>query len=641
MDVTIFKHAKDNGTGKFWNANFADIAGLSEQVVEDKLATQLLFFGKLEDNSRKSPVKVIYRDGLVLDFDHNEVNIVDRIEKALSGYRYTINTTHSNDPDNNDHCLRAVLETSEKIYPQDYENVYWNLINSNPELKKLSDEGFMDHSAKDFNRSFFAPSSHPDRKDKSYRNSYGGMPLKPDTTEFKHPENLSSNSLPKDVKMDELMVGVGEGERHNSCIRIIGLLLKREIPIEWVRQLMLGWNKLCTPPRDEQEVLAEVNDIATRHELKTINDIIQQEPSIEETNEEEELIFTLQNKEQRSKREKPKWYIDRFQRDRGIGAIIGQEYNGKTNWAVDQACRTSRGMDICGHETREPKPVVYVALEDHVGVDLRLNAWDKYHETENNVLLLSEDATFSFTEGEAVVKKFIADCKAQGANEVVIFFDTLQYLIEGWDENTQKDMAIAVKYLKMLVKELNCFVWYLHHMGKDLNKGARGSSLLNASNDSRISVHNNNLIKIEKVKGAKGKIEYSFDTEVIDLGNGDDALVITNTSQSKDKKKELKGPLQIGVWNFIQSQFMFNTDDITQCDQEGIFIASFHKDKLIENVAEFLGANKPESDEVWMKTSWKRKPEAKRIINDLTGKPYNKLGRIISADGIEHIYLQQ
>lgn len=639
MDITIFKHARDVGKGRLCSISFSNITGLSHQVTEDKLATQLLFYGKLKNDSRAKPMKAVYRDGLVLDFDHNKVDITERIKKSLAGYQYILYSTFSHDPDNKDYCHRVLINTTESIKPEDYFSVYWNFVNNNPELKQLSDEDMMDHSAKDETRSFFAPSTHPKRQDKVYKYIAEGIPLKPDTTRCDKGENNSSNKDNQKVPLPDLLVGVKKGERHNACVRIAGLLFSRDIPIEWVTELMLGWNKRCDPPRDEQEVINEVIDIGNRHQIKTINDLVEAQQIIEPTEYEDEITYTFLTKKDRESRPVIDWYIKQLQRDSGIGAIIGQESNGKTNVATDLACRISKGMDFFGHETREPKPVIYIPLEDWVGVDLRLRAWEQYHGIEPNVLLLNEECTLNFTEGEGIVKKFISDCKVQALTGVVIFFDTFQYLVEGMDENGQKDMSVATKYLKMISKELKSFVWYLHHMGKDKTKGSRGSSLINASHDSRISIHNNAELHIEKVKGAKSDIRYSYETDIIDLGNGADAIVLTATSKGQDKRKELTGKLQVAVFNFIKLQFAFNLEIIAQCNQESSILSSISKDKLIELTAEFLGTKNPDTNEFWVKTNWKRKSEAIRIINDLTGKPYNKLGMIVGKDQIEYIYL--
>lgn len=156
------------------------------------------------------------------------------------GVQFVIYSTHSHDPVNQDYCYRVIVPFSRPVLTEDYTDVYWNSINNNLKLKQLSDEGLMDHKAQENTRGFFAPSCHPDRKDDAYMNTFGGVPLEPDTTKNIQANNLSSNNLDVKTSMSDLMKGVGEGDRHKSCTRLSGLLFSKGFSYGDVVQLILG-----------------------------------------------------------------------------------------------------------------------------------------------------------------------------------------------------------------------------------------------------------------------------------------------------------------------------------------------------------------------------------------------------------------
>ena len=157
MDLTVFSNAKATG-GKLYHTSLADVAKLKHHVTGDKLMSNLLFFGELNNNKRKKPIEVKSRSGLILDIDKCSYDCTEDIKTALKGLRYIIYTTFSHDPSKNKYAYRVIIETIGTIKPEDYSTVYWNFVNSNPILKRLSDAKVLDKRGEDVTRSFFAPS---------------------------------------------------------------------------------------------------------------------------------------------------------------------------------------------------------------------------------------------------------------------------------------------------------------------------------------------------------------------------------------------------------------------------------------------------------------------------------------------------
>jgi len=81
------------------------------------------------------------------------------------------------------------------------------------------------------------------------------------------------------AKYAELMNGVGEGSRHDSCLRLAGHLLGKRLDPDIVREQMLLWNERNDPPLPTGEVEKVVNDLAARDMIKNGQADMLQEPN--------------------------------------------------------------------------------------------------------------------------------------------------------------------------------------------------------------------------------------------------------------------------------------------------------------------------------------------------------------------------
>ena len=127
-------------------------------------------------------------------------------------------------------------------------------------------------------------------------------------------------------------------------------------------------------------------------------------------------------------------------------------------------------------------PVLYVCAEGSHGLGQRIDAWKAHHGVINDterlavlpeaVNLLSPSAS-----GE------LADVAGEmGARFVIL--DTLARCTVGGDENSTKDMGLAIEQLDVIRRRSGACVMAVHHSGKDSAAGARGSSALEAAFDS-------------------------------------------------------------------------------------------------------------------------------------------------------------
>jgi hypothetical protein len=80
-----------------------------------------------------------------------------------------------------------------------------------------------------------------------------------------------------------------------------------------------------------------------------------------------------------------------------------------------------------------------------------------------------------------------------------VALDTYHAAVCGGDEQSAADAGHALKPLREAVEELGLFVLIVHHPGKDLERGARGSSALRAAVDTEIE------LRVPNAEGSKAK----------------------------------------------------------------------------------------------------------------------------------------
>lgn len=174
----------------------------------------------------------------------------------------------------------------------------------------------------------------------------------------------------------------------------------------------------------------------------------------------------------------------------GLNVVFGPSGAYKSFLTLDAALRIAQS-----------KPVVYIAAEGVGGLHRRVEAW-----CEHNKL----NAGLSYFLDREVNLLDLAEVKllAQSANDVkpqMVVFDTLARCIPGGDENSAKDMGIAVRSARFLQRHLNTAVSWVHHSNR-AEKGERGSGALRGAADSMIEVFPNGDGSI-KVSCSKTKDE--------------------------------------------------------------------------------------------------------------------------------------
>ncbi|HVU21967.1 MAG TPA: bifunctional DNA primase/polymerase [Rhizomicrobium sp.] len=220
--------------------------------------------------------------------------------------------------------------------------------------------------------------------------------------------------------------------------------------------------------------------------------------------------------------------IDGILGECGIAGIIGVPGAAKTFNAVHLGGCVAADRPWFGRKV-SPGPCLYIDTDGGLGTLKRFVAWREYHSAPDAPLFVLNGDAFNVR-----AKKDLEELAAwvRGAADILkrrfklIILDTLNQSAGGMDENAAKDMAQAIEGMKWLRDKLGVAVIFVHHLGKDASKGARGHSSLNAAVDVEL------LISGKTIKHGKPPRHYEpfgamgFRLEPVALEDGDSTCVV-------------------------------------------------------------------------------------------------------------------
>ena len=126
-----------------------------------------------------------------------------------------------------------------------------------------------------------------------------------------------------------------------------------------------------------------------------------------------------------------------------------------------------------------------------------------------------------------------AMAQEKGVPIKVIVIDTLAKSTPGGEENSTKDMGLALVNAQAIADKTGCCVVVVHHSGKDTAKGMRGSSALPAGFDSVFKIHRHEddttvrVFHIDKQRDESDEGDLFFKLEVFSLGDDTDGEPVT------------------------------------------------------------------------------------------------------------------
>ena len=182
------------------------------------------------------------------------------------------------------------------------------------------------------------------------------------------------------------------------------------------------------------------------------------------------------------------WIEDRIPKESMV-MIFGPSGEFKSFIAMDMACSIAAGIDYHGNEV-EKAPVLYITGEGQRSINHRKRAWELKHNVYASQMGVLGQA-IDMTDSAASVSLVLAIEQYEhkfGVKPSAIFVDTVNRSFGDGDENSSQDMTRFVKSCDQIKAATGVTIILIHHSGKDVSKGARGSSVLKAALDAEYSV---------------------------------------------------------------------------------------------------------------------------------------------------------
>jgi hypothetical protein len=171
-----------------------------------------------------------------------------------------------------------------------------------------------------------------------------------------------------------------------------------------------------------------------------------------------------------------------------IVLAYGRRDSAKSFVAIDLLNSVASGTRWHGR-TVTTATAIYVVAEGAAGLNPRFVAWrdcDRNLGTAlppEQLMILPEPVNLL---NPAAVGEFATMAAEIGAR--LIIFDTLARCMVGGDENSAKDAGMAIEQLDVIRRRTSACIIVVHHSGKNLDNGARGSSAFEAACDTVLEI---------------------------------------------------------------------------------------------------------------------------------------------------------
>jgi hypothetical protein len=188
----------------------------------------------------------------------------------------------------------------------------------------------------------------------------------------------------------------------------------------------------------------------------------------------------------------------------GLSMIYGAPGSGKSFITLDMALCQAHGIEWQGMPTKQGD-VLYIAGEGVGGLGKRVKAWKMSHGLGASGHFHMLPLAVNFRD-QADIEKLMYSIERLDRQWTCIYVDTLARALLGADENSAQESGLAVAAADALKQAFDCAVVFVHHSGKNSDRGARGSSAILGAVDASIAVVKDEqtvTMRIEKQKDAE------------------------------------------------------------------------------------------------------------------------------------------
>lgn len=221
--------------------------------------------------------------------------------------------------------------------------------------------------------------------------------------------------------------------------------------------------------------------------------------------------------------EPPAWLIHGICEADSMAMLWGEPGHGKSFIAMDMAACIATGTDWHGNKTQQGA-VLYIAGEGHRGIAHRLAAWSIHQGVKLDQAPLAVSSAPAMLDDATNLTHVLQAIEAAGQcldqAPAFIVVDTLARNFSG-DENSARDISAFINNVDYLRRQWAATVLIVHHSGKDVTRGARGSVALRAAVDAEYSARMDSekriTLEAHKMKDAETPKSMEFELQAIPL----------------------------------------------------------------------------------------------------------------------------
>jgi hypothetical protein len=204
----------------------------------------------------------------------------------------------------------------------------------------------------------------------------------------------------------------------------------------------------------------------------------------------------------------PEWLIQGLVEQEAFTVLFGEPETAKSFVAFDWALSVASGLPWQGRAVK-PGPVVYIVGEGGRGFTKRIKAWLLAHK-------LQDVPDAHFVKGPVQllyahdVQDLLSAVTTLPIKPVLIVVDTLAPCFVGGEENSSKDMGLAVDSVSRIISTTGAAVLLIHHTGRAGGGHVRGSTALPGGADGMILQQRDKKSDVITLTNDKQKDEEKF-----------------------------------------------------------------------------------------------------------------------------------
>ena len=241
----------------------------------------------------------------------------------------------------------------------------------------------------------------------------------------------------------------------------------------------------------------------------------------------------------------PEWLVEGLIPEASLVVPFGPPKAGKTFIVLSWCLHVAAGQPWFGRAVKQGA-VVYIAGEGTGGLSVRLRAMRTAYGIDVDAPLFVVPRAVNFRL-ETAVAELVALVRATVGDMVVaaVVIDTLARAMPGADENSAQEVGLVIAGCDLVRDVLGCTVIPIHHSGKDLTRGARGTSALRGAWDTALEITGTGkrvVMTVVDQKEAEAGQRLVFRMDTISVGIGRSSLVPMLDGAPDEVEKEQHRP---------------------------------------------------------------------------------------------------